>query len=148
VGQTWDCGAKQWTVDATLSKGNDVPSCNNQVEEMAGEDRDRKITTIKETIGDLFKLSESELNNYKVHLAVHNGYEHPLDEYLISWDKWVNWNSFRLNVDLRKDLIGRLIIDVERPSHKGKAFYLEKLYNDFSVYNILDLPIRPDNFPS
>ena len=34
---------------------------------------------------------------YKVHFAVWNGYDHPLDKFVKSWEDWLGWNRWRGN---------------------------------------------------
>lgn len=147
------------------------------------------------TVDKLFKIAQTDLRQYKLHLACWNKYEHPLNVYLNDWEKWVDWNQWRGNkndfnrqyifsliqfhhepgkwlfggvfkvvetlanfadtsvgyrlelVDLHKDLIGRLIIDFQRTHGRGRAFLLEKHYNQFSISEILKSPYDGVNFP-
>ena len=51
------------------------------------------MTDIK--ANSILKLNDSELNQYKLHLACWNGYEQPLNVYLTDWNNWIGWNQWR-----------------------------------------------------
>jgi len=69
-----------------------------------------KITMTDIKASSILKLSDSDLNQYKLHLACWNGYEHPLDVYLADWNKWIGWNQSRSgNNDFNRKYIFSLI---------------------------------------
>jgi len=68
-------------------------------------------------IENILKLIESDLSYYKLHLACWNGHEQPLNVYLESWDKWVNWNEWRGNKnDFNREYIFSLIRFYHEPN--------------------------------
>jgi len=44
---------------------------------------------------NILKLTESDLINYKLHLACSNKVRHPLDACVQNWDEWVGWQRWR-----------------------------------------------------
>jgi hypothetical protein len=135
-------------------------------------------------------LKIENTDTYKLHLACSNGYEHPLDVYLRSWDEWVGWNKWKGTkndfsrdfifslieyypesnkwlfggifqvikrhkdyyhlelMDIHKEYIGRLILNFHRyKGLRGRAYYLESYYNDFTVSEILKEKYDGIEFP-
>ena len=54
----------------------------------------------------------------KLHCAVWNGYNHPIDVLARSWDEWVKWNRWRgARDDFNRQFIFSVAQDRESPSH-------------------------------
>lgn len=51
------------------------------------------MTDIKAS--SILNIEESELSEYKLHLACWNGDEQPLNVYLADWNRWISWNQWR-----------------------------------------------------
>ncbi len=49
-------------------------------------------------VSNLFNIDESEMRDYKLHLACRSGH-HPLDLYIQDQSNWVDWNQWRRNYD-------------------------------------------------
>jgi hypothetical protein len=43
----------------------------------------------------ILRLNNTDLNQYKLHLACWNQYEQPLNVYLNDWSNWIDWNQWR-----------------------------------------------------
>jgi len=84
--------------------------------------------------GNILKLSESDLINYKLHLACFNGIEQPLDVYLRDRGTWVDWNAWRGNKnDFNREYIFSLI-QFYHESDKwlfGGIFRIVKRFDDW-----------------
>lgn len=83
---------------------------------------------------DYLKISEEDLNEYKLHLACWNGNEQPLNVYLQSWDKWVDWNEWRGGKD---DFNRQYIFSLIQYHYEngkwlfGGIFEIKKRYQDW-----------------
>ena len=66
---------------------------------------------------NILKLNESDLRDYKLHLACYNGHEQPLNVYLQGWDRWVGWNEWRGKInDFNRQYIFSLIKFYQEPN--------------------------------
>lgn len=90
-------------------------------------------------LNSILNLSETDLWNYKLHLAAWNGYEHPLDVFVRDFDEWKGWNKWRKNRDdFNRDYIFTLIPDYRRPGKYifGGVFRVVERYQDFAETEI------------
>ncbi len=73
------------------------------------------MTEIK--VSNILKLSDTELQRHKLHLACWNGQEQPLNVYLQGWDRWVGWNEWRSGKnDFSREFIFSLIQFYHEPN--------------------------------
>jgi hypothetical protein len=85
-------------------------------------------------LDSLFKLTDPKPNQYKLHLAGYNGYDHPLNIFLSGWDNWVNWNQWRGNKnDFNRPYIFSLIQFYHEPNKWlfGGIFKVVTRHNDY-----------------
>jgi len=90
-------------------------------------------------LNSILNLSETDLWNYKLHLAAWNGYEHPLDVFVRDFVEWKGWNKWRKNRDdFNRDFIFTLIPDYRRPGKYifGGVFRVVERYQDFAETEI------------
>lgn len=90
-------------------------------------------------LNSILNLSETDLWNYKLHLAAWNKYEHPLDVFLRDFDEWKGWNKWRKNRDdFNREFIFTLIPDYRRPGKYifGGVFRVVERYQDFAETEI------------
>lgn len=93
-----------------------------------------KITMTDIKASSILKLNDSDLNQYKLHLACWNGYEHPLDVYLADWNKWIGWNQSRSgNNDFNRKYIFSLIQFYPEPNKWlfGGIFEVKERYDNW-----------------
>lgn len=135
-------------------------------------------------------LPIENLGEYKVHFAVWNGNDQPLDVFVRDPEEWKRWNSHRgirddfsrkfifsliryyhhsdkdkwlfggifevvarnddsysvKLVELHQEYVGRLLIHHPGPGARGRAFFLEKYFNDMKVAQILEKPFEGEDF--
>jgi len=53
------------------------------------------ITFVKSTIRLRDLVPSLDPAEYKLHCAIWNGHDHPLDVFARSWEEWVGWNTYR-----------------------------------------------------
>ena len=90
-------------------------------------------------LNSILNLSETDLWNYKLHLAAWNGYEHPLDVFVRDFVEWKGWNKWRKNRDdFNREFIFTLIPDYRRPGKYifGGVFRVVERYQDFAETEI------------
>lgn len=86
---------------------------------------------------DLFKIDPVE--EYKIHFAVWNGEEQPLDVFVRDWHEWEGWNSWR---NKRDDFSRRYIFSLIRFYHQpdkwlfGGIFEVTARNNDANTVNL------------
>lgn len=47
------------------------------------------------SVKSFLNINNTELNEFKLHLASKSNSEHPLNVYLSNWENWIGWNQFR-----------------------------------------------------
>ena len=85
-------------------------------------------------LNSILNLSETDLQNYKLHLAAWNGYAHPLDVFSRDREEWKGWNEWRGNKDeFNREFIISLIPDYHRPGKYifGGVFRVVERYQDY-----------------
>jgi hypothetical protein len=87
----------------------------------------------------IFNIKDSELGQYKLHLACFNKYEEPLNVFLRSWDDWVGWNQWRGGKnDFNRKYIFSLIQFYHEPNKWlfGGIFKIIKRHDDWKETEI------------
>ncbi|MBO4428301.1 MAG: GIY-YIG nuclease family protein [Bacteroidales bacterium] len=93
--------------------------------------------TIK--LNSILRIAEQDLWKYKLHLAAYNGYEHPLDVFVKSFEDWKGWNAWRGNKnDFSREFIFALIPDYHRWGKYifGGVFRVVRRYEDYAETEI------------
>jgi hypothetical protein len=128
------------------------------------------------------------VGEYKIHFAVWNQQDQPLDVFVRNPEEWKMWNSYRDGrddfsrkyifslmryyhqpnrwlfggifevvsrnsdsydvqlVELYQEFVGRLLIDYPGPGVRGRAFYLEKHFNQLKVAQLFEKPFEGEAF--
>lgn len=84
---------------------------------------------------DLLKLTDIELQHYKLHLASWNGQAQPLNDYLKGWEFWVGWNEWRSSRDdFNRNYIFSLIQFYHEPNRWlfGGIFKITNRHQDWA----------------
>lgn len=85
-------------------------------------------------LNELFRFSDEEMWQYKIHLAAYNGYEQPLDVFVRDKNEWKQWNEWRGRKDdfNRKYILG-LIPDYHRAGKYvfGGIFEVVERFDDW-----------------
>jgi hypothetical protein len=127
-------------------------------------------------------------SEYKIHFAVWNGEEQPLDVFVRNPEEWKGWNSWRGSRDdynrrfifslmryyhqpdkwlfggifevvgrnaksytvnlvtLHQEYIGRILIHHSGPGVRGRAFCLERYFDELKISQLFDKPFEGEAF--
>lgn len=87
----------------------------------------------------ILSINDSELSQFKLHLACWNGNQQPLNVYLNDWDNWVGWNQWRGGKDdFNRKFIFSLIQFYHEPNKWlfGGIFKIIKRHEDWGKTEI------------
>ncbi|MEQ9438087.1 MAG: GIY-YIG nuclease family protein [Cyclobacteriaceae bacterium] len=90
-------------------------------------------------ISSILNIDETNLSQYKLHLACYNGATQPLTEYLADWEKWIGWNQWRGGKnDFNREYIFSLIQFYHEPNKWlfGGIFRIVERHSDWEETNV------------